>query len=256
MPTASEIARRLPLITVTKIISFEKGRTHHALSSVKPASIARKVENLCEISPGKYYFAAIAVPDFGPIVLVYSPEAESDVSGSANPFDTGGTLVGRCRPFEDIEDDNERSERARELIRQTLQPLDTWRDVLEDYLERYYSDPEEYVRGTPPNIIPDDAHEDLPARFDQRPGDRRSFTWEVRLYEGRRIDEYLKCWATGRGTRTALMEAAAMTELPTTATPQQPTLAQCLVRTEKIIRRTAPEACSALQARVEEEVLQ
>lgn len=256
MPNASEVAQRLPLITVTTMISFEENRTHHALSTVNPDSTSREVERLCELEPSKYYFASIAVPDFGPIVLVYSPEVEVDSDGSASPFDTGGTLVGRCLPFENIADDEERRERVRQLITETSTPLDEWRAALQNYLRRYYTDPQDYVNGAPPDSVPHDAPDDLPAQFSQRPGDRRSYTWEVRLYEERRIDEYLKCWATDRNTRTALMEQVAMTELPVSAKTQESTLADRLDEVECVVERSSHETFNALQARVEEEVLQ
>ncbi len=254
MPGAGEIARRLPLITVTTMEAFEENRAHHALSTVRPKSTAREVERLCAFEPSKYYFASIAVPDFGPIVLVYAPQVEDDSEGSATPFDTGGAFIGRCRPFDDFADD-ERRERVRRLVMETSAPLSEWRVTLENYLLLYYEDPHLYVTGAPPDTLPDDAPEDLPARYTQRSGDRRAYTWEVRLYEGRRMDEYLKCWATDRNTHIALMEQVAMTELPVSARTQGLTLAQRLDKVECVVKRSAYETFDTLQARVEEEVL-
>ena len=110
MPSESEIAKRLPLITVVPDAAFADEKTHHILSDRKAelvgaATMAVKLERLCDLEPSQYYFAALAEPDFGVIALVYSADIELNTRGSANPYDTGGTLSGACHPFAELDED-------------------------------------------------------------------------------------------------------------------------------------------------------
>lgn len=256
MLTAEEISRRVPLITVTSLKAFEENRTTHALSTVSPDSTARQVEALCELEPSKYFFAALTEPSFGGIALVYGSDFAPDVSGSANPYDTGGTLKGHCLPFSDIADRQERERRVKQLLHATLTDVPGWRAALENYLSRFYSEAKQYIQHKKTDLEPDDAPTDLPALRESPEADPRAWTWEVRLYSRVSLIDNLNWWACDDATETRLRREASSTSLPVGAQSEEKTIWQTLASTPNVVRMRKYEAFAVLTRKVQDEVLE
>ena len=260
MPDAAKIAAQLPLVTVVSDKAFAKGQTHHLLSDEKAELAGRetipvKVEKLCELQPSQYFFASLAEPDFGVVGLAYSPEVESGLSGSANPYDTGGTLAQRCDPFGEISDEEIES-RISELQGQTNSVISSWRLDLQKYLEDYYDTPNDYVLGKRPDVIPKDAHRDLPARFEENKADRRAYTWEVRVYQKLPIGENLEKLATDAGTFRAMQRATSQTNIPIRSHRRTSTsLWELLEKVKRFVEDIDTDAIHNMQKTIEEEVL-
>ena len=55
--------------------------------------VARAAERAFGLEPSLYFFAGIAHPAFGDVVLAYHPEPSTTFGGSATTFDTGAACT-------------------------------------------------------------------------------------------------------------------------------------------------------------------
>lgn len=177
------------------------------------------------------------------------------MTGTANPYDTGGTLKGHCRPFADIDGEDERRRRVRELLDAMLAAVPGWREDLEKYLTVFYSVPEAYVLHEKPNLQPEDAPADLPALHVSPEADPRAWTWEVRLYSRASLTDNLKQWACDDATESRLKREASSTSIPVGAVSDERTIWQCLDETPHVVRVRKREAFEVLAQTVQDEVL-
>jgi hypothetical protein len=256
MTSAADVASKIPLVTVVSLETFESHRDHHILSTVHPDSTAREIEKLCGLEPSKYFYAALVEPSFGGVALVYEPGMSSARAGTANPYDTGGTLAGKCLPFADIDDRDKRRERARSLLLETLWEVPGWRGALQEYLVEFYSDPDRYVRRRCPDRSLEDAPPDLPARHEAQDADPRAWTWEVRLYSEVSLVAHLSRWACDDGTVSRLKREASSSPIPRDGQHGHTTVWRALAATPHITDIRRWDAFERLQESIEDEVLE
>lgn len=163
-------------------------------------------------------------------------------------------MTRACFPFSEI-DEAELEERVRALQESTHVDLSQWRTEFEEFLDSHYAEPRDYVVGQRPDSVPSETPQDLPGRWEQNDGDRRAYSWEIRLTEGLRLDDNLEKWATDTGTETTLKRLASTTTIPVDSARGSASLWKILEETDKVIDEIDVDAIEALQAQVEEEVL-
>lgn len=260
MSNRGTVADKLPLVTVVPDKAFAGRRALHLLTDEKAdlagsETTALRFERLCGLEPAQYYFASLIEPDFGVVGLVYSPEIEKDQPGDAHPYDTGGTLDRACHPFDEMESDQTLKESVEQLQNATHVRLTDWRKTAADYLEDFYSSPSDYVRGKRPDREPDDVHSLLPALFHENDGDRRAYTWEVRICEKLRLDQGLIRWGTDVGTRNALERMASDAPVPTSSASGATRLWNRLDEINHVVDDVDTDALADLQRWLEAEML-
>ena len=146
------------------------------------------------VSPSAYYCAGRAHPDFGCVALAFSAECESTHTGSASPFDTGGLLHPRKLVGIRLVPTDGETERV-EYVRGSQIALDAWREVFACVLAAYFPADLDYWNGKPRPCDPEGLYE--------LNTDWRSWTFEIRFYEGQSIRDRA-AWCAGEPTMEML----------------------------------------------------
>ena len=151
-------------------------RTSEALLSRWPNPLpspgTMRAERGLEIPGSPYYFYVMrAHRTFGFVVFLFEEvqagaAMPSDAKG-ATPFDSGGLWIGAIRPIND-------SRAKRSLFAREEVPLKAWRSEFLDYVDRNYSNAQDYVLGEPPMFGVDG----ITRRTAEN--EARAWTWEVR----------------------------------------------------------------------------
>ena len=142
--------------------------------------LTRRAENLMGIPPSAYFYAGRAHPDFGCVALAFSAACEGAHDGSASPFDTGGLVHPRRFVGVRLVPTDGEVERV-EYGRNSQIPLNQWRNVFARVLAAYFPANIDYWNGKPRPCDPEGLYE--------LNTDWRSWTFEIRFYEGQSIHE-------------------------------------------------------------------
>lgn len=143
--------------------------------------VARDAEAAFGLEASLYFYAGVAHPDFGDVVLAYHPEASAAWSGSATTFDTGGMYLGLIKgrglstpPDRKAYVDADRCD------------LDAWRARTSIWVEEQFASIDDYLEPgrRPASTDPED-------RLGHPDNERRAWTVEVRMYADRDIFEDL-----------------------------------------------------------------
>jgi hypothetical protein len=143
--------------------------------------VARDAEREFGMEPSLYFFAGIAHPDFGDVVLAYHPEPSTTLGGGATTFDTGGMYLGRIkgRGLATAAD-------RRAYVAGDRCALDAWRVRASRWIDDHFASVDAYLEpdGRPSACDPHD-------RMGHIENERRAWAFEVRLHEDRGLFEDL-----------------------------------------------------------------
>ena len=250
LPTCQTIAQRIPLVHVSgRERPFEI--TVQGMSGEIPTSedteyythLTPRAEDLLGLPRSAYFYAGRAHPAFGNVAMAFAAECEADHTGSATPFDTGG-LVHPARPIKlrlaPADGEAERVQYGKESVI----PLDRWRDVFAKILAAYFDDPVDYWSGRPRPWDPEGLYE--------LNDDWRAWTFEIRFSEGQSIDARA-AWCGDESIMAALrrmqdeQEVAPPGDAPTA-------LDRFLAGPPALEAAGTPEFCRRVEAWVREEV--
>lgn len=106
--------------------------------------VARKAELEYGFDASLYFFAGVAHPDFGDVVLAYDPERSSSLEGSATTFDTGGMFLGKIKGHS-----LSTPEARRGFVESDCHGLQDWRHRTNEWIDLYFDAAESYVDGIP-----------------------------------------------------------------------------------------------------------
>ncbi|MBF0294125.1 MAG: hypothetical protein HQL96_02965 [Magnetococcales bacterium] len=209
----------IPLVTVTRfaalatILRGEKRWGKYAIEMGK----AHQVESECarqevDMPLCRYYYAGLAHEEFGDIAFSYHPDHEESCQGWANPFDTGGVVLGEIHPFHKTAWPPAQGDRSREackFIEATMIDRNSWRQEFGIFLNRCYGgDVQPYLNGAPPHRPC--AHErSLPHQYpdqDARNTDRRAWTWEIRLECHPPVEKGLLHWSCRSNDQSMIVQ--------------------------------------------------
>lgn len=139
--------------------------------------VARDAERAFGFEPSLYFFAGIAHPAFGDVVLAYHPEPSTTLAGSATTFDTGGMYLGLIKGRGLSTDTEREAYVAADCCR-----LDSWRAWASSWIEKHFDSTDTYLDpgGRPRSTDPDD-------RLGHPDNERRAWAFEVRLHEDRAL---------------------------------------------------------------------
>src|SRR5690606_32136155 len=127
-----------------------------------------------------YFFAGVAHPSFGGVVLAYNPEISTTLAGSVSTFDTGGMFLGLIHGNGLSTEDDRVAYVSRDCC-----ALDAWRVRATRWIEDNFDSLDSYIDpGGRPRCDDDD-------RLGHPHNERRAWTVEVRLYVDRDIFENL-----------------------------------------------------------------
>jgi hypothetical protein len=136
---------------------------------------ARQAEHAFGFQPSLYFFAGIAHPDFGDVVLAYHPEPSTTLDGSSTTFDTGGMHLGLIKGH-GLSTPADR----KAYLDEDLCALDAWRARASNWIEEHFDSIDVYLEpdGRPNHTDPDD-------RLGHAENERRAWAVEVRLHGDR-----------------------------------------------------------------------
>lgn len=142
---------------------------------------ARDAEVAFGFEPSLYFYAGVAHPSFGDIVLAYHPETSTQLPGSMSTFDTGGMYLGHIHGRGLVTAD----ERAA-YVKCDICTLDGWRQRASTWISDNFESVDDYIDpgGRPKCNDPTD-------RLGHQDNEKRAWTVEVRLYVDRDIFEDL-----------------------------------------------------------------
>jgi hypothetical protein len=154
----------------------------------------RHSESLLGLSPSAYFYAGRAHPSFGSVALAFAPSCQDTHTGSVTPFDTGGLLHPKRRISVRLIPTDGEAERVQYGQSSEIR-LDQWRDVFARVLAAHFVSELDYWRGRPLPFDPEGLYE--------LNSDWRSWTFEVRFYEGQSIHDRA-AWCADEPTMEAL----------------------------------------------------
>ncbi|MBF0180053.1 MAG: hypothetical protein HQM03_08520 [Magnetococcales bacterium] len=209
----------IPLVTVTSfdalaiLLQTDKRWGRYAIEEGK----ANQLETQCarhgiDMPRCRYYYAGLAHEAFGDIAFAYRPEHEKRCQGWANPFDTGGVVLGKMRPFHTRDWRHAQTDRRRaacEFIKETRIGRAVWRRAFGKFLDRCYGgDVRPYLNGTPPKKpCPSEVSSSRqPPGEEARNLDRRAWTWEIRLECQPPLERGLLFWSCGWTRKTDIIQ--------------------------------------------------
>jgi hypothetical protein len=196
-PILAEVMLRVPLIRVEGkryAVHPHLTMTPDRFASAAPLEreardqVAREAEREFDFEPSLYFYAGIAHPAFGDVVLAYHPEPSTTLAGSATTFDTGGMYLGLIKG-RSLSTTAER----RAFVDADRCALDTWRARASDWIEEHFDAIDTYLEpdGRPRSTEPDD-------RLGHPDNERRAWAFEVRLHEDRALFEDLAFAVVGQ----------------------------------------------------------
>ncbi|MBF0178049.1 MAG: hypothetical protein HQL63_14565 [Magnetococcales bacterium] len=211
-PPAHEV---IPLVTVAKDDAFwavlEGGCWgRYAIEYGKAFEIEQECARHGFNMPiSRYYYAGLAHKEFGNFAFAYGSEHEQGQEWLANPFDTGGVLLGGMHPFIHQESTDELIEESRRrdscaFIAATSVENAEWRSAFKTFLDQCYGGQvQPYLQNIPPDRTsawgdPPPPLPNLPYKFFQNE-DRRAWTWEIRLADRPPLERGLLFWSCRRG---------------------------------------------------------
>jgi hypothetical protein len=150
--------------------------------------VARAAERAFGLEPSLYFFAGIAHPAFGDVVLAYHPESSTMLAGSATTFDTGGMYLGLIKGRE-LSTNAEREA----YVAADRCTLDAWRTRASSWIDEHFDSTDTYLEpnGRPSSAEPDD-------RLGHPDNERRAWAFEVRLHEDRALFDDLAFAVVGQ----------------------------------------------------------
>jgi hypothetical protein len=159
---------------------------------------ARDAEREFDFEPSLYFFAGIAHPAFGDVVLAYHPEPSTALAGSATTFDTGGMHLGLIRGR-----NLSTSEERKAFVAADRCTLDAWRLRASNWIEEHFDSVDTYLEpdGRPISSDPDE-------RLGHPDNERRAWAFEVRLHEDRALFEDLAFAVVGQDFLQRALEAS------------------------------------------------
>jgi hypothetical protein len=133
--------------------------------------VARDAEQEYGFVASLYFFAGVAHPAFGDVVLAYDPEPSERLEGGATTFDTGGMYLGKIKGNAFAT-----PKLRKKFVKQDCCTLAQWRARVDEWIDAHFETPDHYVDGFP------DANADDPSgRIGHPENERRAWTCEVRL---------------------------------------------------------------------------
>jgi hypothetical protein len=162
-----------------------------ARTPIESDAVQRAERVLGVKGPVVYAFAGCLHPKLGTIGLIINARCATTSLEGSTRCDSGG-LAGRYGGFEHIADED--VDETLVLLSFLGSNADAWRPSFADELTRSYSAPQEYVAGSVPTI---DNWTDARAAClnahdpSKGPPDRRLWTWEVRLADAPKVDDFV-----------------------------------------------------------------
>lgn len=138
----------------------------------------REVERALGLGDSLYFYVGHACPEFGQIVLAYTPEWSTSEPGGATPFDTGGLQLGYVQG-------NGTDDPVSYCISHRV-TLASWLDDFTAYVERHFSSPGAYVLGERAQT------DDISGRLLHPSNSRRAWTWELQIESDHQLLANLK----------------------------------------------------------------
>jgi hypothetical protein len=183
LPAAETTAKTIPLLHVTSAGSFFKIVLEPAQellptteSSAYLPSRTLDAENMLDLGHCLYFYAGRACRNYGDIAFAFAPGSESNHSGSATPFDTGGLAFGHIRAS--LPDHSPTT--LSQFTRESLLELSAWRDAFARFLAAYFPHPSAYWTRRPYMPDPDGI-------FENPDNSWRAWTFEIRFRESQCI---------------------------------------------------------------------
>jgi hypothetical protein len=247
-PNCRGVAERIALVHVTgreRPFEMTVENSPHEIPTSDDVGyytdFTRRAEALLGLPPSAYFYAGRAHPDFGNVALAFVPGCEAAHTGSATPFDTGGLVHPNRYIKVRLDTDNEA-----ELVaygRSSEIPLDQWREVFGRVLAAYFSSEIDYWTGTP---LPHD-----PEGLYELNGEWRSWTFEVRFYEGQSIYDRAAWCADKQVVRDLLRRQDAQGKTP----PGDPTPMDRFLQTPALEPGGSDDVCQRLEQWVRDQCL-
>jgi hypothetical protein len=201
LSACQSVAQRIPLVHVSgRERPFETtvNSSSHAIPTSEDTAyyteLTRRAEDLLGLPRSAYFYAGRAHPAFGNVAMAFAADCQADHTGSATPFDTGG-LMHPGRPVKlRLEPTDGEAERA-QYGKDSVIPLDRWRDVFGQVLAAYFENADEYWLGRPNPHDPEGLYE--------LNDDWRAWTFEVRFSEGQSVHDRA-AWCADESVMEAL----------------------------------------------------
>lgn len=182
------MVRRIPLVRVEgKTYALRPDLTMTPARFAVAASLereardqeARDAESEFGFAPSLYFYAGVAHPAFGDVVLVFDPEASVTLPGTASTFDTGGMHLGLIKGK-----GLDTPEGRRSFVVDDCCDLVDWRQRADAWIGQFAS-LDSYLRGDRACI------DDKTGRLQHSANERRAWCFEVRVYGDRGVFEDL-----------------------------------------------------------------
>jgi hypothetical protein len=247
---ATSVAEAVPLVHVSG-----KGMTFESLIDNPPHELptsenvdyytddTRAAEDALGLPRSAYFYAGRAQPEFGNVSLAFGVDCESRHNGSATPFDTGGLMHRNRYISVRLDGAGETAARA-QYGKDSVMPLDEWRDNFARVLAAYFDDDREYWRGRPARPDPEDLYTSNESW--------RAWTFEVRFTEGQSIHERT-AWCADESLMNRLRQLQDEQETGPPGDPET-ALDEFLAGPEPLVPLGSPAFCYEMEHWVQEEV--